>query len=221
MFIIVGSIGQSINGPNLVVSELINNINILQCATAELNNVSFTPPLKVFIRRLFSSKRHTLPTQKSINENKSIRLGRTFELPNDHMVMVHLYNTHALNFSLYQTCWKNNVRFSVYNSTSTSKNCDSCVLFKGQYQVNCGFIAAINHEPKQGCYVILHTVQIYRHGSLTFKKKNIVNPFIFSGQLTEPAHLIKIHIYDIIVKLAYRKQDIFHFFQFPNTVEST
>ena len=33
--------------------------------------------------------------------------------------------------------------------------------------------------------------------------------------------MVTIHIDDIIVKLAYNKQDIFHFFQFPNTVDST
>ena len=53
------------------------------------------------------------------------------------------------------------------------------------------------------------------------QKKIVVNPFIFWGQLSNPPNMVTIPIDDIIVKLAYSKQDIFHFFQFPNTVKST
>jgi hypothetical protein len=54
-----------------------------------------------------------------------------------------------------------------------------------------------------------------------FKKKKVVNPFIFWGQLTDPPDMVTIGIDDIIVKLAHSKQEVFHFYQYPNTVEST
>jgi hypothetical protein len=221
MFNILGSIVQNVNGPNLVVSELIDNLNILQCATAELNTINFSTSLKVFIHRLFSSKRNTLPNQKSIIDNKAVRLSRKSELPHDHVAMNHLRNNYTLNFSSHRTCWKNNVRFSVYESTSTSKNCDSCVLFKEQNDTNCGFIVAIIYNLKQECSVVIHTVSVDRRDSFIFKTKNVVNPFRFWGELTDPPNMVTIPIDDIIVKLAYNKQESFHFFQFPNTVEST
>ena len=221
IFVTVGSIVQSVNGPNLVISELTNNLNIIQCATAKFNNISFTAPLKSFIRRLFSSKRRAFPILTSTNEIKSIHLGRKLQLPNDHIVMVYLRDNLAPNVSVHRTCWKNNVQFSIHVPNSSSKNCDSCVLFKEQNQVKCGFIASIASDSNQECNVIVHTVYINREDSLTFKSRNIINPFIFFGQLTDPPHLVTVHIDDILVKIAYTKQDIFHFFQFPNTVEST
>ncbi len=44
------------------------------------------------------------------------------------------------------------------------------------------------------------------------KNKRLVNPFIFWGQLSDPPNMVTIPIDDIIVKLAYSKQDTFHFF---------
>ncbi|CAF3153953.1 unnamed protein product [Rotaria sp. Silwood2] len=217
----VGSIVQSVNGPTLVVSELINNLNILQCATAQLNDIPFSTSIKLFIRRLFSSKQLAFPNQQSINKNKSVRLGRKFKPSNDHIVMTYLHNSQISNFSLHQTCWKNNVQFSIYESSSTSKNSDSCVLFKDKHEIKCGFIMAIIYDMKQQCNMVLHTVSIDQQDSFTFKKKTVVNPFIFWGQLSDPRNMVTIPIDDIIVKLAYSKQDIFHFFQFPNIVEST
>jgi hypothetical protein len=41
MFIILGTIVQSVNGPNLVALELISNINIAECASVEYNDVDF------------------------------------------------------------------------------------------------------------------------------------------------------------------------------------
>ena len=196
-------------------------MNILQHATARLNSFSSISPLKKFIYRLYSSKRHTLPSQNSMNENRSIHLGRKFQLPKDHMLMVHLQNKQILNYSLHRTCWKNNVRFSVYESSSTTKTSDSCVLFKHQHETNCGVIAAIVCDSNQECRVVIHRIHIDRYDSLIFKKKKIRNPFVFCGQLTDPPDMVIIHMDDIIVKLAYNKQDVFHIFQFPNVVEST
>ena len=221
MFAFSGTIVQSINGPNLVLSELISNINIAQCATVEFNDVKYHKSLRLFIHRMFSSKRCALPNQKTADEHGSIRLGRKFELPINHPVMVHLHDTHVLNFTLYETCWKNNLQFSVYHPNSTSKTCDSCVLFKEQNETNCGFLAAIFYDSNQRCNVVLHKVHIDRHDSFTFKTKNVVNPFIFYGQLTDPPHMVTVHIDAIVVKLAHSKQEIFHFYQYPNTVEST
>jgi hypothetical protein len=94
-------------------------------------------------------------------------------------------------------------------------------LFKEQTQTNCGFIAAIYYDSNQECNVVVHMVRIDRRDSFTFKKRNVINPFMFWGQPTDPPHLVTVRIDNIIVKLAYSEQDIFHFFQFPNTVEST
>jgi hypothetical protein len=202
---------------------LINNINLVQCATAEFHNFNFSMSLKLFLRRMFSSKRQALPTQKTIDENHFIRLGRTLELPNDHTVLTHLHNIHILNFSLHETCWKRNVQFSVYDSSSTAKNSDSCVLYKNDRdEISCGFIVAIVSDSNHRCDLTIHTVYIDRGDSLTFKKKYVFNPFIFQGQLTDPPHLVTIDIQYITVKIAYSKvENVFHFFQYPNTAEST
>jgi hypothetical protein len=208
----------------LIVAELINNINLVQRATTELNTVKFSTSLKLFIRRIFASKRQALPKQQTTDEDNFIRVGRKFKLSSDHIVINHLHNIHSLNFSTYKTCWKKNVQFSIYDSNSTTQNSDSCILFQtiDQTEMGCGFIVAITSQLKQQCSLIIHTVLIDRRDSLTFKKKHIVNPFIFQGYLTDPPNLITIDIQDILVKIAHSKVDnIFHFFQYPNTVEST
>ena len=221
MFITVGSIVQSINGPTSVVPKLINILNALECVTAQLSDIPFRTPLKLFIHGLFYSEQRIFPNQKSINTNKPIRFGRKFKLPNDHIVMAYLHSKQISNFSIHQTCWKNNVQFSINESGSTSKTSDSCVLFRDRHETKCGFIVAIIYDIKQKCNMILHTVCIDQRDSFTFKKKIVVNPFIFWGQLSNPSNMVTIPIDDIIVELAYSKQNIFHFFQFPNTVEST
>ena len=68
---------------------------------------------------------------------------------------------------------------------------------------------------------VLHTVRIKEHDSLIIKNEKVINPFMFWGKLTVPPVTVIAHIDQIIVKLAYNQQDGFHFFQFPNTVEST
>lgn len=221
LFVVVGSLVQSINGPNLIVSELINNINLLKCATVQLNRLNYKASLHIFIHRLFSSKRKALPKEATINQNNSIRVGHKLILSNDHIAMVHLRETKASNFSLHRTCWKNNVKFSVYEPNSTGKSCDSFVLFKDKRETNCGFIIAIIYDSLKQCYAMIHTVRVDRHDSLIIKKKCVINPFIFWGKLTDPPNLITIHIDNIIIKLAHSKQDIFHFYQFPNSIEST
>ena len=202
MFIIVGSIVQSINGPTLLVPELINNLNALECATGQLSDTSFSTPLKLFIHGFFYSKHHIFPNQKSINTNKPIRLGRKFKLPNDHIVMAYLHSKQISNFFVHQTCWKNNVQFSIYESGSTSKTSDSCVLFKDEHETKWRFIVAIIYDMKQKCNMVLHTVCIDQRDSFTFKKKIIVNPFRFWGQLANPPNMVTIPVDDIIVKLA-------------------
>ncbi len=107
------------------------------------SNISCSTSVKLFIRSLFSSKRHVFHGQKTINENGSIRLGHKLKLVNDHIVLVHLHNMHAYNFDLYETCWKNHVRFNTIEFNSTNETCDSCVLFRDEQQTSCGFIRAI------------------------------------------------------------------------------
>ena len=126
MFITVGLMVQSINGPTLVVPKLINNLNVLECVTAQFSDTPFRSPLKLLIHGLFYSKQRIFPNQKSINTNKPIRLGRKFKLPNDHIVMAYLHSKQISNFSVHQTCLKNNIQFSIYESGSTSKTSDSC-----------------------------------------------------------------------------------------------
>ncbi len=200
---------------------MINNINIVQCATLEYNNTVCHKPVQLFIQRLFLSKRHGFPDQKVIGENGFIRLGRKLELANDHIVMVHLRNKHVFHFGLYETCWKNSVRFNIIDFNSTSKICDSCVLFQDQEKTSCGFITAIVYDSEPQCYVVLHKVHIDRYDSFVFKNKHVINPFIFWGNLTDPPQMKTVHLRDVIVKLAHSKQEAFHFYQYPNTVEST
>jgi hypothetical protein len=190
MFIVVGSIVQSVNGPTLVVSELINNLNILQCATAQLNDIPFSTSLKLFIRRLFSSKQHVFPNQQSINTNKSIRLGRKCKLPNNHIVMAYLHSNQISIFSLHQTCWKNNVQFSIYESNSTSKTSDSCVLFKHKHEMKCRFIIAIISDMKQECNMVLHTVCIDQrdHSLLSLGRVYIDSYVLYSSILYIPRY---------------------------------
>ncbi|CAF1535124.1 unnamed protein product [Adineta ricciae] len=220
---VVGSIVQSVNGPNLIVAELINNIRLVQCATAKLNTTSFSTDLILFVHRLFASKRQALPKQTVSNENNFIRAARKLKLSDDHVVMTHLQSTQHMKFTLYETCWKKSVQFTVYDPSSTTQTSDSCILFRNlQSEMNCGFIVAIISNSQQKIKLIIHQVHIDQHDAFTLGNKHIVNPFVFWRRLTHPPGLVTINIEDIIVKIAYSKvKNIFHFYQYPNNVEST
>jgi hypothetical protein len=96
-------------------------------------------------------------------------------------------------------------------------------LFKYQQnEFNCGFISAIVYDLAQECRLVINMANISSRDTLKLQDKQITNPFIFWGKLKNPPHLITIHEKDIIAKLAYSKKDeVFHFFRYPNTVEST
>ncbi|CAF1410154.1 unnamed protein product [Adineta ricciae] len=211
----IRSITQSINGPNLIISELINNLNIVQSATNELNNINLNRSLKLYVFRIFSTKRQALPSEKSLDENFSIRFARKLDLQNSSITFK--------NVTIYQTFCKNHIQFSTYDLLSTTKNSDSCLLFKHQQQqFSCGSFFAIIRESVDDYRLIIHTVDITNHDSLKLKNKQIMNPFIFWGKLTNPHRLVTIHAQDIITKLAYNKiGDVFQFFRYPNIVEST
>ncbi|CAF3347935.1 unnamed protein product [Rotaria socialis] len=57
---------------------------------AELDTMDYASPLHLFICRMFCSKRQALPRQVTTKQNKSFRLGRKLDLPNDHIAMVYL-----------------------------------------------------------------------------------------------------------------------------------
>jgi hypothetical protein len=122
----------------------VNNINIFQRATAKIGKIGFHASLILVIRHLFASKRSALPKENFLTDNTLIRVARQLELPSDHNVMTHLNTTSVSHLALCKTCWKAAVQFSIYDSSSNSKNCDSCILFKNRASdVECGFIVAI------------------------------------------------------------------------------
>ena len=92
------------NGPNLILSELVNNIDIFQRATAKIGEIDFHESLTLFIRRLFASKRTALPKRDSSTGNSLIQVARRLELPSDHSVVTYLNTTSALNRALFKTC---------------------------------------------------------------------------------------------------------------------
>ncbi|CAF3780834.1 unnamed protein product [Rotaria socialis] len=115
------------------------------------------------------------------------------------------------------------VRFSVYDPNSHTHTCDSCLIFKsGTTGTQCGFILAIIGDSKQEYRLLINKMKIIQRDSLTCKNKRAINPFIFSGQPTDPPQFVLIPVEHIIAKLAYKKEaNQFHFFQYPNTVQST
>ena len=219
----LGSIVQSVNGPNLIISELTNNINIVQGSTARLEYVKFNASLGLFIDRLFSSKRQALPKHSCENGSNYVRVGPELELPENHFVMAHLKTINSLPFSIHETSWKNKIRFSIYNPNSPAQNCDSCLLFKDtNHTVSCGFIVAIVCYPTEEYRLVINKVYINRRDSLICNGKCVINPFIFWGHLRNFPRLAVIPFEHVVVKLGYKKEkDFFHFFQFPNTAEST
>ena len=194
-----------------------NNIDIFQRVTAKIGNIDSHASLTLFIRRLFASKRSALPKGDSLTKNTLIQVARQLELPSDHIVMTYLNTTSVSHLPLYKTCWKGAVQFSTYESSSNSKNCESCILFKNRASdVECGFIVAIARYSTQQCKLIIHSVNIALHDSVTVNKKRVVNPFIFWGQLSCPSVLVTIGMQDIIVKLAHRtEKSIILFFSTP------
>ena len=177
ILITLDSIVQSVNGPNLVIPEL---VNILQVAKEQLVSNRFNSSLRIFITCLFSSKRQALPKLAPIDPRNSVRLGPKYQLPQDHVVMKYLAAIYPMPVHVYETCWKNNIRFSTYNPTSVSQNCDSCLLFKNKKnETCCGFIAAIVCHPKEECRMVINQIQINHRDSLILQGRCIINPYIF------------------------------------------
>ena len=137
--------------------------------------------------------------------------------------MTHLRTINSLPFSVHETSWKNKVRFSVYDPNSSTQNCDSCLLFNdANNTISCGFIAAIVFYPLEEYHLVINKVYINRRDSLICNGRCVINPFIFWGHLMDFPQLVTIPFEHIVVKLAYKKEkEFFHFFQYPNTTEST
>ena len=182
-----------------------------------MGKIGFHTSLTLFICRLFASKRSALPKGDSPTENTLIRVAHQLELPSDHIVMTYLNMTIVSHLPLYKTCWKGAVQFSIYDSFSNSKNCDSCILLKNRANdVECRFIVAVVWYSTQQYKLIMHSVNIDLHDSVTVNKKRLVNLLIFWGQLSCPTVLVTIGIQDIIFKLAHRtEKSIIHFFSTP------
>lgn len=85
-----GSIVRTVNGPNLIVHELVNNMSILKNAHGRLKTESFTTDHTLFIRRLFSPKRQALPNHQTSHDNTYSRFGRPFSLPTNDTVIQYL-----------------------------------------------------------------------------------------------------------------------------------
>ena len=126
--------------------------------------------------------------------------------------------------SIHQTCWKNNVKFSVYNPCSTTKDYDPCVLFKNKQSGTDGsFIGATLLGSKQQCDFVIHVCASNRLSRLYKIEEETYN---------QPIHILEssersisksdyLNIEDTIIKLTYKKDKMtFHIFQFSNTVES-
>lgn len=121
MLINLGSIVQSVNGPNLIIAEMANNINLLQESTAQLENMKFNESLRLFIDRLFSSKRQALPKHSSEKVSSYVRLGLKFQLPDNHTVMAHLKTINSLSFTLHGISWKKRYVFQFMIQTPQLK----------------------------------------------------------------------------------------------------
>lgn len=106
IFVDVGSIVQSVNGPSLIISELANNINTFQRAMGQIKKPNFNRSIINFIRRLFSSKRHALLKSNSSNIDNLIHVGCAHVIPNDRLIMNYIHVTCARNVSLHRNCWK-------------------------------------------------------------------------------------------------------------------
>lgn len=212
-----------INGPSLILTELVNNLSIMKSAFVQLKDHNFTINLRLFIERLFASKRRAPPDNRSIDDKACVHFGKRLMLSSDDTIMKILNAEKLMYRSIHKTCWMKNVRFSVYDANTVAKHCDSCVLLKKQEpDFICGFILAIITTSKNQCQFIIHTVEVDHHDRINIKKRTVVNPFIFWGRLTNPPRIKIVCIDGVLTKLAYRREStVFHFFHFPNTVEST
>ncbi|CAF1264971.1 unnamed protein product [Adineta ricciae] len=116
----------SVNGPNVVVDELINNINILQCATAELKKNDFSSSLRNFVLQMFSSKRRAFSIESCTPENGYIHFGRALQLSNHHRIVTYL------NIKGYRVVQRG------------MKNDDERVLMNLQQQLNTDIISKLD-----------------------------------------------------------------------------
>ena len=165
-----------------------NNIDIFQRATAKIGKIGFHASLTLFIRRVFASKRSALPKR---NET----------LPPRILLSEWLVNWNYRATTMLWFTWSRQV-FSIYR----------CIKHVGKVLSNSlsmthpriAKIVAIVRYSTQQYKLIIHSVNIDLHDSVTVNKKRVANPFIFWGQLSCPPVLMTIGIQDIIVKLAHR-----------------
>ena len=169
-----------------------------------MSKIGFHTSLTLFIRCLFASKRSALPKGDSPTENTLIRVARQLE----YRATTLLWLTWTQKVFRICRCIKRVEKVLFNSPTMTHPRISKTV-------------AIVWYSTQQGKLTI-HSVNIDLHDSVTINKKRVVNPFIFWGQLSCPHVLMTIGIQDIIVKLAHRaEKSIIHFFQCPNTVEST
>ncbi len=223
-FCLLGSIVKSIHGPSLVLTELINNFELICHATTTAKNPSFHPKISLLINQIVSSKRRAIPT--CIKPDIDIRLGRATPVQFFYVTKF-LDNKYGKNQYTHHTiCFYQEVPFKVHRYIDNQVD-DLAVIYSDESgNLHLGIIVGIIQLKRTNeIKFIIDEAEIYGYDSFSLNGAEYINNLFLYSMFPNPPHTTSVSYNSIKEKIAYRKDEIRHsiyeFFIFPNLLEST
>ena len=215
---------KSVHGPSVVLSELINNLELAAHSTTILRQRSFHPTISLLIQQFLASKKYAVPTLE--NKNDKCRLGNATSALFPH-ALSYLKATYGegeyVHHSLY---FHHGIPFTVHRSCASQID-DSAVMYTDDSNtLYIGIIVGIIRL-KRNSQVLFLVEKSKIHGYDAFSLDNIqyINDFSIDTTTIMPPEIISLKFESIKQKVAYRVNEntttICGFHIFPNLLEST
>ncbi len=223
-FYLLGSIVKSIHGPSVILTELMNNFELISHATTVLKNPSFHPKTALLINQILSSTRRAVPT--CIRPDIDIRLARTTPVKFLH-VTTYLENMYGKNQYTHHTlCFYQEVPFKVHHSTNNQVDDSALVYSDESNRAHLGIIVGIIRlKTTNEIIFIIDEAPFIGYDSFSLNGTEYINELFIYTMMPTPPRTISISYGSIREKIAYRKDEntnlFCEFHIFPNLQEST
>ncbi|CAF3857779.1 unnamed protein product [Rotaria sp. Silwood1] len=226
---LIGSFARNINSAKAIGTELKNSLELLHQGWLAVSSTSFPAVGKHFIKQMLANNHQALPSslRNGSDRNSSVRLrNKTVATHDLDVLLAQRWTPHS--YTIYNTAFINNIRFSnkvdAFNNTIN----DSCLLYKMSASRNLfvGFLNCIVQlKVNNDVLFIIKQVSITSHADQMVIDGQILrcNNVMF-GKITKPIVYHMIRTSNIIEKLGFQYENSqsnatnpsYIFFRYPN-----
>ena len=141
-----GSLTRNINSASAISTELKDSLELLHQAWLAVSSTSYSTGGRLFIKQLLANNRQALPSLLTYGSdgNPFIRLRNKIQATHDlDVLLTRKWTRHS--YTIYNTVFINNIRFSSATGTFENKINDGCILYKMSNSMSLfiGFLSCI------------------------------------------------------------------------------